>query len=98
MTKNEYTITPLRDNPGIFYETIGELRTTEIYWKMITYIDITDIFGILEKIQKKIELAIQQCDNISEICIAQKQLILLRNYIKFFNIKTTFASLSETIE
>jgi len=77
MTKNEYTITPLRDNPGIFYKTIGELRTTKIYWKMITYIDITDIFGILGKIQKKIELTIQQCDNISKICIAQKQLVLL---------------------
>ena len=77
MTETEYTITPLRDNPGIFYETVGEVRTMEIYWKMITYIDLIDIFNVLNKIQKKIELTIEQCDSLHEICIAHKPLVLL---------------------
>lgn len=72
MTENKYSITPLRDNPGIFYETIGEVRTVEIYWKMITYIDLTDIFDVLNKIQKKIDLTMQHCDTVGEICKAHK--------------------------
>lgn len=77
MTENKYSITPLRDNPGIFYETIGEVRTVEIYWKMITYIDLTDIFDVLNKIQKKIDLTMQHCDTVGEICKAHKKQVVL---------------------
>lgn len=77
MTDSEYTITTLRDNPGIFYETIGEMRTTEISWKMLIYIDLVDIFGATEGIRRELSIALQQCNEIPETCKAHRKLSML---------------------
>lgn len=77
MTDNEYTITTLRDNPGIFYETIGEMRTTEVSWRMLIYIDLVDIFGATEGIRRELSLASRQCNEIPEVCKAHRQLVML---------------------
>lgn len=68
MMENEYTITTLKDNPGIFYETVREMRVSETSWKMIIYTDLTNILGATTGLQRELNMTIRQCDNISEIC------------------------------
>lgn len=78
MTGNEYSVTTLRDNPGIFYEAIGDMRTTEISWKMIIYVDIGDILRASKEIQRELDTVINQCNSMSNICGSQALLISLR--------------------
>lgn len=82
MTDKECVITTIRNNPGIFYEAIGEMRTSEITWKMIIYVDLTNAIGASLRIQNEIDATIEQCNNTSQICNSQRQLATLTNKLR----------------
>jgi len=65
MKDKECTVTAIRNNPGIFYEVTGEVRTSEISWKTIIYVDIVRASIVLHR---EINLAIKKCNVIAEIC------------------------------
>src|SRR5215467_2200200 len=77
MTRSEYTVTTLKNNPGIFYEAIGEMRTSEISWKMIIYVNLDDVVEASKKIQSELGVAIKTCDNLPKICKSHAQLASL---------------------
>lgn len=81
MTMHEYSVTTLKTNPGIFYETLGEMRTTDVSWKMILYVDISDVMSASLTLKQGLTNAIKQCNNISDICKSYKHLVLLGNKI-----------------
>jgi len=77
MKNKECTVTAIRNNPGIFYEAIDEVRTSEISWKTIIYVDLADIVRASLALHREIDLAIKKCNDIAEICTSQKLLLIL---------------------
>jgi len=82
MNDKECTVTAIRNNPGIFYEAIGELRTSEISWKTIIYVDLTDIERASIALHREIISAIKKCNDIAEICTSQKLLYFLEHELQ----------------
>ncbi|KAL6264223.1 hypothetical protein P5V15_004309 [Pogonomyrmex californicus] len=82
MTENEHSITELKNNPGIFYEALSEMRTSDISWKMIMYINLDDVIGVSEGLQPEINRTKLQCDQIPYTCsTGRKQLAKLTRKI-----------------
>jgi len=79
MIESKNAVTPLKDNPGIFYEAVGEVRISEISWKMIIYIDLTDVIDASKRIQQELNTAIKRCDDIPHVCKSQPQFAALLN-------------------
>lgn len=79
MIENKYTIMPLKDNPGIFYEDVGEVRTSEITWKMVIYVDLADVINASKRIQQELNIATKRCDDVPHVCKSQPQFIMLHN-------------------
>jgi len=83
MKDNECTITAIKkNNPGIFYENIGVVRTSEIPWKTIIYVDLTDIVQASIALHREIDLAIRKCNDVAEMCTSQKLLLTLTNELQ----------------
>lgn len=68
MKGEEYTLTTLKHNPGIFYEAIGELRTSEISWNMIAYVDLSDALKVTQNLHQLLDLAFKQCSFLTTVC------------------------------
>jgi len=81
MKDKECTVTAIKSNPGIFYEAIGEVRTSEISWKTIIYVDLTDIIKVSITL-REINSAIKKCNDIAEICTSQKLLLTLTHELQ----------------
>lgn len=75
--KDKYTVTVIKDNPGIFYEAVGKVRISEISWKMIIYIDIDAVVESMRVIQSEINTIKRQCNDIPKICTEQKKIMAL---------------------
>jgi len=82
MKDKECTVTAIRNNPGIFYEAIGEVRTSEISWKTIIYVDLADIVRASIALHREINSAIKKCNDIAEICTSQKLLLTLTHELQ----------------
>ncbi|XP_024889722.1 uncharacterized protein LOC112466070 [Temnothorax curvispinosus] len=77
MKEKEYTVTGLKDNPGIFFEAVGEMRTSENSWKMIIYIDLRDIKGATAKLEQQMDSILQQCGDHNSHCEIRPRLTSL---------------------
>lgn len=73
MKEQEYTVSTIKNNPGILYEAVGTLRITETSWKMIIYVDLTEFSRAVDTIQREIHTAFLRCKSIYDLCEPYKR-------------------------
>lgn len=73
MKGQEYTVSTIKNNPGILYEAVGTLRITETSWKMIIYVDLTEFNQAVDTIQREINTAFLRCKSIYDMCEPYKR-------------------------